>query len=315
MADWYFRNNQAGGLKKCPSCGQLVRSDEEFCPYCAKRLRAERSVFGLVRRFMAQPDIASRVLLGIMVVGFLAQMAADLLLPEQYKGSGGGGGFLNLLMASPLTYIRLGSNFQFLVAADAQYWRFLTSCFLHFGLMHIFFNGYAFWDLGRLAERMWGGVQVFAAFILTGVCGSFASYFWNAVVNGAPVNSAGASGAICGVLGLFLGAYSRNRGLLGDQLGSHLIRWAVYILVFGLVMGADNAAHIGGMLSGAVFGYLLPPTRYSRTASRDMKIWRAAAWVSLAVLLAGIGFAVFFYARGPQYAVLLANAAIRVLGG
>lgn len=302
MADWYFRNNQGGGgLKKCPSCGQLVRSAEEFCPYCAKRLRAERGVIGTVRRFMAQPDAATRLLLGLIVAMFLVQMVADLGLPPQYKPSIGGGGFFGLLTASPLTYIRLGSNYHLLVAEYGQYWRFVTSCLLHFGLMHIIFNGIALWDLGRLAERMWGARQVFATFILTGICGSLASFVWNMYIFHSPVNSAGASGAICGLLGLFLGTFYRNRGLIGDHLGSQLVRWAVYIIVFGLVLRADNAAHIGGMLSGAVLGYLLPPTRYSRTVARDEKIWRVAAGASLAILIASLLFMAVFYARGVDF--------------
>ncbi len=309
MADWYFRsqNQQSqggqGGLKICPGCRNLVRSGEEFCPYCARRLRPEGGVRGAIRKILAYPDIATRSLIGLIAVFFLLQIAADLALPARYK-SPDGGGLFSLLAASGLTYIRMGSNLQYLVAKYGEYWRFVTYCFLHLGLIHIIFNCYAFWDLGRLAERLWGARQVFAVFILTGVGGGAGSYCWNTLI-GRPVNSIGASGAICGILGLLLGAYWRNRFNVGEFLGSQLIRWAVYILIFGLVVGADNAAHIGGMLSGGLFGYFLPPTNRSRRLDRDMKIWNAAAILSLVLMLVCFGFALAFYLKGPEYAINL----------
>ncbi len=307
MADWYFRNQQSqggqGGLKVCPGCRNLVRSGEEFCPYCARRLRPASGIRGAVRKILAKPDIATTSLIGLIAFVFLLQIVADLLLPARYK-SPGGMDLFSLLAASNLTYVRMGSNLQHLVAVYGEYWRFLTYCFLHLGLIHIGFNCYAFWDLGRLAERMWGARQVFATFILTGIGGGAASYIWN-VMAGRPANSLGASGAICGILGLLLGAYYRNRHHVGQFLGSQLIRWAVYILVFGLVVRADNAAHIGGMLSGGLLGYFLAPTNRSRHLDRDMKIWNAMAIVSFILMIVCFGFAVAFYAQGPQYAVNL----------
>lgn len=256
----------------------------------------------------SRPDGATRALLVIIAAVFVLQMVADMFLPAGFRLSrGAGGGLFSLLTADPATYIRLGSNFHTFVAAYHQYWRFVTSCFLHFGLMHIAFNCYAFWDLGRLAERLWGSKQVFAAFIITGICGSATSFIWNMALS-APKNSAGASGAICGVLGLFLGAYYRNRYHVGEFLGSQLIRWAVYIVVFGLVMGADNAAHIGGMVSGAALGYFFPPSRSTSTPGRDVKFWNAAAIAALALLAISFVFAAVFYFRGLEYFATLLMA-------
>lgn len=304
MADWYFRNQSSqggpGGLRACPGCRNLVRSNQEFCPYCARRLRSESGLRGAVRSLLARPDAVTRLLLGLMAVGFLLQILADLFLPPEYRMPGGGGLFF-LLAPEFLTSVRMGSNFHPIVAAFHQYWRFVTYCFLHFGLIHIAFNAYAFWDLGRLAEKMWGAKQVFATFILTGIAGGAVSFLWG-MIRMHPANSAGASGAICGVLGLFLGSYYRNRFHIGEFLGTQLIRWAVYIVVFGLVMGADNGAHIGGMIAGGLLGYFLPPANHTRTPVRDEKIWNAAAWLSLAFLVISLGCAIYFFAQGPEYA-------------
>lgn len=308
MADWYFRSNKPNNLVSCPGCRNLVRRGQEFCPFCAKRLAPPGGFAGVrawLRRAFAQPDSMTRFLLGLMVAGFLLQLVSDFFLPQQLRDRGQS--LLGALMgANTITYIRLGSNFQFLVAAYHEYWRFVTYCFLHIGIIHILFNGWALWDLGRLAERLWGAKQIFATFILTGIAGGAASFFWNVHVFGRPVNSAGASGAICGILGLLLGAYYKNKYHVGEFLGSQLIRWAVMILIFGLVVGADNGAHIGGMLAGAALGYHLPPTNTTRTQGRDWRVWRILTWASAGFFVLSILCAAWFYAQGPVYAGLKA---------
>lgn len=304
MADWYFRGGpKQNNLRSCPGCRNLVRTDEEFCPFCARRLREGSGARGLLRRLRRlgdAPEIATRALLGMMIAGFLLQMLADLFLPVQFRTPGGG-----LLVANMLTYIRLGSNFHLYVAAFDEYWRLLTYCFLHFGVIHILFNSWAFWDLGRLAERLWGARETFSTFILAGIAGGGASYVWNMWVLHAPKNSAGASGAICGILGLLLGAYYRNKHHVGEYLGSQLLRWAVYILVFGLLFNADNAAHIGGMAAGAALGYFLPPARGGKRTDRDERIWNILAVASLALLAVCVMFAAAFFAQGPEFAASL----------
>lgn len=299
MADWYFRNNQGGGqpggLVPCPGCRNLVRRTEKFCPYCARRLRPEGGAAAAIKRLLNHPDIATKLLLGLMAAVFLLQFVVDYTLPQQSRGRSPSGGLFSLGTADSVTYILMGSNFHPLVQAHHQVWRFVTSCFLHFGILHILFNSWVLWDLGRLVERLWGARQTFAVFILSGMAGSAASYFWNMTILGAPKNSAGASGAICGMLGILLGAYYRNRYQVGERLGQMLVRWTVYILVFGLVMRADNAAHVGGLLAGGIMGYYLRPTSHSKSPARDWTIWFAASVVSALLLATSFGFAIAFY--------------------
>lgn len=302
MADWYFRGNKPNNLQVCPGCRNLVRRGEEFCPFCAKRLRAEGGLRSALSGVFSRPDSMTRLLLGMIVVGFLLQFVSDFFLPDIMRNQGGGRGLGSLMGSSMWTYIRMGSNFHYLVVAHYEFWRWVTYCFLHIGVLHILFNGWALWDLGRLAERLWGARQLFATFILTGIVGGAFSTISNVFIFGRGGSSAGASGAICGVLGLLLGAYFKNKYHVGEYLGAQLIRWAVMILVFGLVVGADNAAHIGGMVSGAALGYLMPPTNTSKTPGRDRTVWKILSAVSLVLLIVSLGCAVYFYAQGPMYA-------------
>lgn len=303
MADWYFRNYQGGaGLRSCPGCRNLVRQDEEFCPYCARRLRAPGGVRGLLGKLRRVPFLATKTLLGLIALGFLLQMLSDALLPAQLRDSKGMGLF-SLLVSNSATYIRLGSNFFPFVQSYHEYWRFLSYCFLHFGLIHILFNSWAFWDLGRLAEGFWGARQVFATFILTGICGGAVSFGWNYLITGGfpTANSAGASGAICGVLGLLIGAYYRSRYHIGEHLGPQLVKWALMILVLGLVARFDNAAHVGGLVSGAALGYFLPPKRDGEGYRRQLKIWNALAVLSLVLLVATVVCVAVYCAQGTEF--------------
>lgn len=306
MADWYFRNSQ-GAIANCPGCGKIVRASDEYCPYCARRLRPagraakmlqairqKLSAFALPS--MAEQFFATRALTALIAFVFLLQIAAEYFLPEVYRLAPDRSlGIFSFLGSDPATYIRMGANFPLLTWNHGELWRLLTYCFLHGGIIHILFNCYALRDLGRLTEMFWNGKAMLAVFVLSGIGGGVASMLFTQGL------SLGASGAICGLLGVLLGAYYKNKWQIGPRLGSELVRWAVTLLAFGLVAGADNGAHIGGMLVGAVMGYFLPPVRCTRFPARDKKIWDALFYASLLMLAACSVCAVMFFLRGPQY--------------
>ncbi|MDR3210552.1 MAG: rhomboid family intramembrane serine protease [Planctomycetota bacterium] len=307
MADWYYRNRQQHSIRACPGCGNLVRSNLEYCPYCTRQLgpgRGWKRLQGLLPQttLLTGKWPYTRLLLTLLALVFVLQFVTDFFIPAEYRFSSGGFS----LAAQAYTNILMGSNFHLFDLAYGQVWRFVTSCFLHFGLLHIVFNGWAMWDLGRMVEERWGGRQVFTVFILAGAAGSAASLFWYTLVWKIPTNSAGASGAICGLLGIMLGAYYRNRFSLGQFLGQQLVRWAIYILLFGLVLGADNGAHVGGFLVGAGIGYLFPPGSADHPG-KGQSFWRLAFAASLAISLLSLVFALVFYLRGYSHVALLLN--------
>ena len=144
------------------------------------------------------------------------------------------------------------------IAQDGQYYRFLTSMFLHGGWLHIGFNAWALYALGPEAERIYTTGRFLALYFLAGLAGGVASYFFSA----AP--SVGASGAIFGLIGGLAAFYYVSRELLGEmsrrQLGS-LITVVMINLFIGFNSGGliDNSAHIGGLVGGALVGWLLAP--------------------------------------------------------
>jgi rhomboid protease GluP len=129
--------------------------------------------------------------------------------------------------------------------------------FLHIGLMHLFFNSYALFAFGIEVERLYGSPRFLVIYLLAGLWGSLISFAFG------PNLSAGASGAIFGLLGVMLAFFRRHREIFGEwgrQRLLNLLGVAVLNLVLGFtVPGIDNLAHLGGLLSGAALGWLLAP--------------------------------------------------------
>lgn len=140
---------------------------------------------------------------------------------------------------------------------SGEWWRLLTSAFVHIGIIHIALNMWCLWDAGRLAERIFGNVAFVCIYILSAVGGSLASICVNPVIV-----SAGASGAVFGVFGsigafIFFQKNSVPPYIIGS-LKRSILPFIGYNLVFGFVAkGIDNAAHIGGLVTGFAAGVLL----------------------------------------------------------
>lgn len=140
---------------------------------------------------------------------------------------------------------------------DGQWWRLLTSCFIHFGIIHLALNMYALVFVGMLLEPFLGKAKFLSSYLLTGIAASVVSLWWHDYTI-----SAGASGAIFGLYGVFLAILSTNhieRGVRGGLLSS-IGMFVIYNLAYGsFKSGIDNAAHLGGLISGLLIGYLYLP--------------------------------------------------------
>ena len=159
-----------------------------------------------------------------------------------------------LLQAQQL--VDWGSNVGRLTLGG-QWWRLVSSMFLHGSIWHLGFNMLALWQVGRLSERIFGSSRFVALYFLAGVSGSLASVLWNP-----HVNSVGASGAIFGTIGGLLAFLGRpNTGVpptVVSELRSSLLPFLLFSLWMGFVYPhTDNAAHIGGLVGGWLAGHLL----------------------------------------------------------
>jgi rhomboid protease GluP len=164
-----------------------------------------------------------------------------------------GAGFFE---SNSLVHIKWGSNYTPLTLSG-DWWRLITCVFIHFGIIHIAMNTYALYMAGVYLEPMLGKTKYVLAYLCTGVFASIASLWWHKE----GVNSAGASGAIFGLYGVFLALLFTN--LIPKQIRTSLLSsigvFVVYNLIYGMKSGVDNAAHIGGLLSGIVIGFIFYP--------------------------------------------------------
>lgn len=139
-----------------------------------------------------------------------------------------------------------------------QPWRLLSAAFLHGGLVHLAVNMWALRDAGRLVERFFGNMQFLLIYLSSGVFGSLASLYSTAQ-SGVAV---GASGAVFGAIGGLLSALFASRSRIPPDLARPLGRSMLAFTGFALLLGfasehVDNAAHVGGLVTGAALGLLL----------------------------------------------------------
>ncbi|WP_349673958.1 rhomboid family intramembrane serine protease [Lacrimispora sp.] len=150
-----------------------------------------------------------------------------------------------------------GAMYAPLVIERGEYYRLITSTFMHFGINHIMNNMLILFILGDNLERALGHIKYLFFYLICGVGANVASMIIN-LSGYRNVVSAGASGAIFGVIGGLLYAVAVNRGQLEDLSTRQLVVVILCSLYFGFTStGVDNAAHIAGLIIGIIMGVVL----------------------------------------------------------
>ncbi|MES2621401.1 MAG: rhomboid family intramembrane serine protease, partial [Bacteroidota bacterium] len=198
---------------------------------------AREGIAGFFGLFIPRKDyFITPILVDLNILLFIAMVSTgvDIMLPDSES------------------LLWWGANFR-PATLNGEWWRLITCCFLHIGIIHLLMNMYALVYIGLLLEPYLGRTRFTAAYLLTGITASVASLWWhdNTV-------SAGASGAIFGMYGVFLAMLTTN--LIEKEARTALLTsigiFVVYNLASGMKGGIDNAAHLGGLAGGLVMGYL-----------------------------------------------------------
>jgi membrane associated rhomboid family serine protease/Tfp pilus assembly protein PilF len=239
-------------MANCVQCGRQLPAfsfGKKLCQWCVQHEAAQRGEDSPIQRVEAAPWMrrqsssmaVTQAIFGINVAVFVAMTLAGVSMLDNPSGQ---------------DLVRWGANFGPLTVSG-QWWRLLTCVFIHGGLLHIAFNMWCLWDLGRLAESVYGHWTFAAVYLISGLSASLASVVWNPVVL-----SVGASGAIFGIAGaliasFYLGEFSLPRAAMTGMLRS-VVLFVGYNLFFGAVIArTDNAAHIGGLVMGLLLGSLI----------------------------------------------------------
>lgn len=169
------------------------------------------------------------------------------------QGAVAGQGLQPLFSPDGYLLVHAGGQYWPLVLAEGEWWRCLTYAYTHGGLIHLAFNMMVLYQVGPAIEGEIGTFRFFTLYTLTALTATAAGLYWHPI---APV--VGASGSLFGLIGFAVAYYHRVGGPAAHHLRNYMFRWAAFAFVFGLVVGADNAGHLGGAVGGAILGLLLP---------------------------------------------------------
>lgn len=163
---------------------------------------------------------------------------------------------ISVFEPSSASLVTWGANIGGLTLAG-EWWRLITSTFLHIGIFHIAFNMFALLYIGVLLEPYLGKLRFATTYLLTGLAASLTSISMHP-----NTISAGASGAIFGMYGVFLALLTTN--IIDKKTRSALLTsigvFVAYNLMNGMKAGIDNAAHMGGLVTGLIIGYAYYPS-------------------------------------------------------
>ncbi|CAN5734525.1 hypothetical protein BH23PLA1_BH23PLA1_41080 [soil metagenome] len=237
---------RSGDLAGSTHPGDLARARAEVGAV-VRQAALLYQVSGEIRSFQADMRTATpRVLVSYVL------FALCLLVYLVMVGRG-----VSWLRPTVLDLVDWGANVGFLVALEGESWRLLTSMFLHGGLFHLAVNLWCLYRAGPLIERLYGNLGFTLLYMGSGLGGAIASTWHHPLIP-----SVGASGAIFGIIGglgafVFIHRHAIPAPALQSVRGG-VLTFVVFNLLFGAVVpGIDNAAHLGGLVTGFVAGLLL----------------------------------------------------------
>jgi len=261
----------------CPNCRRLISGDDQVCPYCGMHNPTSRWK-GLLARGMQDGG----ELLRLLIIVNVAMYILSILLSPRSTGYS----FNPLFFLSPdsRSLLLLGASGHVPIDRLHRWWSLVSANYLHGSVLHLAFNMIALNQIGPLILQEYGNHRMFIIYTLSGVFGFLVSYLAGVKF------TIGASAAVCGLIGAAL-FYGKSRGgIYGQAVYKQISGWAIGIFLFGfLVPAINNWAHIGGMLAGAGFGFLVG----YRERNRETNGHKIAAYLCIAITAAVLCWAVF----------------------
>ena len=167
-----------------------------------------------------------------------------------------------------------------------QWWRCISYAFTHGGIIHLGFNMMVLMQIGPMIEGTIGKSRFLVLYLITALVATLAGYLWHPTVV-----VVGASGSLFGLIGFAISYFHRIGGPMSIETRDMMIKWALFALVFGFLIGADNAAHIGGGLSGAALGYIYPISVRAQRSSE--KLFQTGGMVCATIMVLSLAVMLF----------------------
>ncbi|MCA1817575.1 MAG: rhomboid family intramembrane serine protease [Acidobacteria bacterium] len=311
-------NQYAGRPSVCRNCGALVGAGQAACAVCGAAVVAPREESPRAAARTGRPARAydvetvrfARAVLARPATFTFVFLALNVFVFVLMSRSGG--------TESEPVLRAFGAKYNSLIN-QRQWWRLVTPVFIHIGWLHLFVNMYSLFMLGPYVERLYGSARFVVFWIATGVAGVAASYFASSVggkpgvlgsfiFRGGDGPSAGASGALFGLVGVLFVFGIKYRHELPEgfkrAFGFGMLPTILINLFIGYTIPfIDNAAHLGGLAAGMLFALVV---NYKRPGERGSVAltWHALQVVALALVVVSFGEVARHFAtnaaRAPQ---------------
>ena len=244
--DVTFLNDSEKKSMLCPNCRKLISRDEPACPYCGLSRPGSAVRTRLLKFSLLNPDHLIQSILYVNIAFFILSLVLNL------SDLGFSANPFRFFSPSSQSLILLGASGTIPIDGFGRWWTVLTASFLHGGILHIFFNMAALWQLGPFVMHEFGASRFAVIYLLSGIAGFVVSYFVGISF------TLGASASVCGLIGAIL-YYGKSRGgYYGQSVYKQAMGWIVGLILFGLlVQGINNWAHGGGLLGGIGLGFIL----------------------------------------------------------
>jgi rhomboid protease GluP len=291
--------NYSGRPTMCRNCGALVGANETSCSACGA---AKDSVGAAAREVVREPRAQdydhetirfARAILSrpyIFTIIFLIANIFVFILTAQAGADD-----------NPAVLLRFGAKLNSLINSQHEWWRFVTPIFLHGGIAHILMNMYGLWIIGPYVERLYGSAKFVVFWVVTGVAGVAASYLsvQPGMHNAGPLGrflfksqdaiSVGASGALFGLIGVLFVFGIKFRHELPEgfkrAFGTGMLPTILLNIAIGyMVPVIDNAAHMGGLVAGALLALVVDYKRPDRSTGIAV-FWHILQALALALIV------------------------------
>ena len=234
------------GATLCPNCKSLISVDASHCPYCGVTRPGSWWKNNPWTRGIRDSDQLLKAIIytniGLYVLSLLLNIRGTSVAPNPFA----------LLSPDSGSLLLLGAAGTYPITQFDRWWTLLSANYLHGSILHILFNMFALRYLGLLVIEEYGMYRMFIIYTLGGIVGFSVSY-----LTGLPL-TIGASAAVFSLMGAIIYFGKSRGGAYGQIIFRQVGGWAVGLFIFGLLMpGIDNWGHGGGMVAGAVLGFLL----------------------------------------------------------
>ena len=285
----------------CRSCGAIVGAGQSQCAVCGapagtqplsiQQSPQDKEAIRFARAVLNRPYKFTVVLL-------IANIFVFLMMSESsgMQSVASWPGFSEPVLA---TY---GAKLNYLIAQYRQWWRFVTPMFIHINFLHLFINMFSLWMVGPYVEKLYGSAKFVVFWVFSGIVSIIASYLTvrpdlatgflaRFLFKAVDTPSAGASGALFGLVGVLFVFGIKFRHELPEGFKRAFGVGMLPIIVINLIIGfigrgfIDNAAHLGGLMTGVVLAMAAEYRRPGDRASAS-PAWRVLQALSLVIVVA-----------------------------